>query len=253
MVPEDNSPAHASGNAARKGCAFCLENVVIRDYQVLARGTFFYLCAPRGQLTEGYLAIAPYRCIGSLSQLPAQSFPELTQLRRVVDDFYRAAYQATQATFYEQGRAGGGAAIDKVGGFPLHAHLCCLPTRLELHAVLVQQYVRRDLAGPQELPGATRSEPYVYVEGLDASRGYRRSVYVAHSRQTRTELEQMRLKPTIAGLMGLPGRGDWRAHPGDKELQQVVTKFGAHQAALQPGWLREMLPSAVGGNGERND
>ena len=254
VLPENNSPAYAdSGKIVINGCVFCLKNMAIRDYQILARGASFYLCAPRGQLAEGYLAIAPYRCIGSLSQLPAQSFSELAQLKRTVEDFYRVAYHVTQATFYEQGRAGGGAAINEVGGFPLHAHLCCLPTSLDLHTILAQQYVRRDLSGPQELPRATRSEPYVYVEGLDASRGYRRSAYVAHSHQTRTELEHMRLKPTIAVLMGLPDRGDWRAYPGDRELQRVVMKFGAHKAAFQPSCQQEMLPSAEGEPGERDD
>jgi hypothetical protein len=63
----------------------------------------------------------------------------------------------------------------------------------------------------------------------------------------------MRLRPMIAGLMGLPGRGDWRAYPGDWELQQVVMKFGAHKSGLEPGCQQEMLPSAEGENGERDD
>jgi hypothetical protein len=253
-MPKDNSPIRAETDKIEiKACAFCLENALIRDYQLLAHGASFYLCAPRGQLTEGYLAIAPYRCIGSLSQLPAQSFSELAQLKRIVEDFYRAAYHVVQPTFYEQGRAGGGAVIDEVGGFPLHAHLCCMPTRLDLHTVLAQQYVGRNLSGAQELPEATHSEPYVYVEGLDASGSYRRSAYVAHSHETRAELEHMRLKPMIARLMGLPGRGDWRLYPGDWELQQVVMKFGAHKAPFGPDCQQEMLPPAEGGSGEHDD
>jgi hypothetical protein len=42
----------------------------------------------------------------------------------------------------------------------------------------------------------------------------------------------MRLKPTIAELMNLPGRGDWRCYPGDQELQQLVMKFGAHRREI---------------------
>jgi hypothetical protein len=159
---------------------------------------------------------------------------ELAQLKRTAEEFYRAAYEVTQATFYEQGRAGGGAAIDEAAGFPLHAHLCGLPAPLDLHTVLAEKYLRRDLSGLQDLPGATHSEPYVYVEGLDAAGRYRRSAYVAHSNETRRELGQMRLKPTIAGLMGLPDRGDWRAYPGDWELEQVVMKFNVHQASHRP-------------------
>jgi len=232
-MPKDNARIRAEPEKmVIRACVFCLKNVLITDQQILKRGASFYLCAPRGQITEGYLAIAPYLCIGSLSQVPAQFFSELTRLKRVVEDFYRSAYRVTQATFYEQGRAGGGAAIDQVGGFPLHAHMCCLPVPLDLHTVLAQHYVRRDVLGAHELPEATRGEPYVYVEGMDASGSYRRSAYVAGSHQARSELEHMRLKPMIAGLMGLPDRGDWRAYPGDGELREAVMKFGSYKAAL---------------------
>ena len=208
-----------------KRCVYCLENAELGDDQVLVRGDRLYLCAPRGQLTEGYLVIAPYRCIGSLSQLPRRSFAELARLICIVEGFYRVIYRVAQPTFYEQGRGGGGAIVDEAGGFPLHAHLCALPVTLDLHTDLASAYIQRRVSGPRELPTAAGGEPYVYVEGPDALGVYQRAVYVGRSDRARKELERLRLKPVVAAGIGLPGRGDWRAYPGDRELRQVVAKF----------------------------
>ena len=93
-------------------CAYCLVNEVLRDEQILLRGQDLYLCALRGQLVEGYLAIAPFQCIGSLSQVPAAFFAGLASLKDRVLDFYEKAYRSAGATFYEQGRAGGGLPVD---------------------------------------------------------------------------------------------------------------------------------------------
>ena len=226
------SGSAGSGERATERCVYCLGNAEIGEDQILARGRLLYLCAPLGQLTEGYLVIAPYQCIGSLSRLPVQAFPELARLKRIVEGFYHATYRVELATYYEQGRAGEGVATDAADGFPLHAHLCCLPVTLDLHSILTRNYTRQDLSGPHELPPAARGEPYVYVESMDAFGGYRRSVYRAHSDEARMGLRHMRLKPAIAELMNLPGRGDWRCYPGDQELQQLVIKFGAHRREI---------------------
>jgi diadenosine tetraphosphate (Ap4A) HIT family hydrolase len=231
--PSDSSD---SGGPATQKCVYCLGNAEIGEDQVLAKGHLLYLCAPLGQVTEGYLVIAPYECIGSLSQLPVQAFPELARLKRIVERFYTATYRVEMATYYEQGRAGGGTATDAADGFPLHAHLCCLPVMLDLHSILVGKYARQDLAGPHELPHAARGEPYVYAESADSLGQYRRSVYRAHSNKTRMELRHMRLKPAIAELMNLPGRGNWRDYPGDQELQQLIMKFGIHKRAVVSEW-----------------
>ena len=211
-----------------KRCVYCLENAELGGDQVLVRGDHLYLCAPRGQLTEGYLVIAPYHCVGSLSRLPRRSFAELARLKRTVESFYRVTYRVAQPIFYEQGRGGGGAVVDEAGGFPLHAHLCALPVTLDLHTGLAGAYLQRTVSGPRELATAAAGEPYVYVEGLDALGVYQRAVYLGRSDRARKELERLRLKPVVAARMGLPGRGDWRAYPGDRELRQLVAKFIAH-------------------------
>ena len=88
-------------------CVYCLQNRELCERQILLRGKHLYLCAPRGQLIEGYLAIAPYRCIGSISQMPTSFFADLVRFTAIVAGFYEKAYGTTQPTFYEQGRAGG--------------------------------------------------------------------------------------------------------------------------------------------------
>ncbi|CAN5362820.1 hypothetical protein BH24GEM3_BH24GEM3_14920 [soil metagenome] len=209
-------------------CVYCLCDSELRNEQILVRGDDFYLCAPRGQLVEGYLVIAPYRCFGCLAMLPYRCFAELARMKRLVLDFYRDVYGIAQPTFYEQGRAGGGASTDEAGGFPLHAHLCCLPCTVDVHGLLSSRFLRENLSGPHELAAAARSEPYVYAES-----GGEVAMYVPRGDTGRAELERMRLKPEIATLLGLPERGHWRAYPGDQELERVIQRFTAFQEGIR--------------------
>lgn len=209
-------------------CAYCLDSRELREDQVLRRGETFYLCAPRGQLVEGYLAIAPYRCIGCLSHLPAECFSELRRLVDAVTAFYADIFRIARPMLYEQGRAGGGASTDQEGGFPLHAHLCCLPLTIDLHSVLAREYEQKALAGPHELFAVVGSEPYLYVEIGDE-----RFAYVARSTGARNELARKRLKPTIATLAGFPERGYWRAYPGDRELESLIHRWRAYDRTRQ--------------------
>jgi diadenosine tetraphosphate (Ap4A) HIT family hydrolase len=204
-------------------CVYCLQNKELHDDQILLRSDGLYLCAPRGQFIEGYLVIAPYEHIGSFSQLPTVSFPELKRLRSIVRGFYERAYGVTQMTFYEQGRAGAGASVDEAGGFPFHAHLCSLPFAVDLHSVLAPDFFRKTVPGLEDLPGAARDEPYVYFESLGQA-----AVYVAGSGEGRSRLEGMRLKPVIASLAGYPERGSWRAYPGDLELRNLRENWRIH-------------------------
>ncbi|HEY5705914.1 MAG TPA: hypothetical protein VIS96_10105 [Terrimicrobiaceae bacterium] len=208
-----------------KKCVYCLRNNQLCEDQILMRGNALYLCAPRGQMIEGYLVIAPSTCVGCLSHLPGKWLPELTRLKSVVADFYREVYGITQGTFYEQGRAGGGAVRDAVGGFPHHAHLCCLPFSIDLHTLLEGKYDQRNLSGPDELSAVAQNNPYIYVESIHGEGSYKRRLYVAQSEDGRAELERKRLKPIVAAVMGLPERGDWRAYPGDRELGRVIQSF----------------------------
>ena len=217
---------------AQRTCVYCLQNEEIKEEQILLRGEHLYLCAPRGQLVEGYLAISPYLCTGSLSQLPAEYFEELARLKSIAAAFYDQAYGVTRSIMYEQGRGGGGARIDRAGGFPLHAHLCCLPAAVDLHGILAAKYVELAVRGLEELPTAVNNRPYVYVEGPDSAGAYRPAVYVAKSSDGDADVEQERLKPALAAALNMPERGDWRAYPGDMELSCVIERFAAFKRDL---------------------
>jgi len=201
-------------------CVYCLGTRQLRDEQVLLRGDDLYLCAPRGQLVEGYLVVAPYRCVGCLAQLPPDCFPELARLLAAVTSFYARAYGIAHPLVYEQGRAGGGRTIDEERGFPLHAHLCSLPLAADLHVPLSAAYQARPLSGPHEIAAVAGREPYVYLDD-----GQRRAIYVARDPAGRRALEGLRLKPVIAALAGFPERGSWRAYPGDRELAATIEKW----------------------------
>lgn len=218
--------------AILRRCVYCLSNGELHGSQILLRGRYLYLCAPRGQMVEGYLVIAPISCTGSISAFPVSWFPELNRMKSVVSAFYREVYGVTDGTLYEQGRAGGGTRIDEAGGFPHHAHLCCLPLAVDLHTFLGQQYVRKNLSGPEDLPLVAPDCPYVYIEGRDGEGLHKRCVYVPATDEGRLELERIRLKPAIATLVCLPGRGSWRTYPGDRELERLIRRFNTFQRKL---------------------
>jgi len=200
-------------------CVYCLDIGELRDEQVLLRGRDLYLCAPRGQLVEGYLVIAPYRCVGCLGMLPREQFVELQRFKNIVSAFYANVYGVRHAMFYEQGRAGRNGSSES---FPLHAHLCGLPLSTDIHSALTGRYASKALSGIDGL--AEESGPYVYVETSDAVRLYHGS----------EDLERMRLKPRIAAALGMPERGHWRDHPGDAELARLIARFTTFRERSTP-------------------
>lgn len=199
------------------GCVYCLGNGLLQPAQVLWRGRSMYLAAPRGQLVEGYLAIAPLACRGTFSGAGADVLDELTRFMGAVEAFHRAAYGA-EPLFYEQGRAGDGQAE---AGFPLHAHLCALPVQADLHPWLAARFDAREVPGIAALPAG---EPYVYVQQAGRAR-----CYTGADAAARAALRTLRLKPVIAERLGLPGRGDWRAWPGDEALASLLARWAAWQ------------------------
>jgi hypothetical protein len=214
----------SSVNVGRSAaCVYCLENGHLSGEQVLWRGSHFYVCAPRGQLIEGFLIIAPYACATAITKLPHAVFDELVGAQSRVRQFYAATYR-TAALFYEQGRGGGSERVDPVDQFPLHAHLCCLPAALNLHALLGRKYLPIPLsAGIPQLPDSVSGRPYIYVDASGESMAY----IAARDSQTE-EIASARLKPTVADLLGLGERADWRVYPGERELLEVILKWRRH-------------------------
>lgn len=220
-------------------CIFCLpvpggagrrSPHAVADHQVVRRSATTYACVPRGQVEPGFMIAAPLRCDtgrpgGCLSLLSSDQLAELEEHQAVIGSFYRTVLGARDATFYEQGRAGGGAACDTGERFSHHGHLCALPLHVDLHQPLGARFARHEVASIQELaepPVAGR--PYVYVETVDGDR-HRRAAYVGRNGDDDRTLERLRLKDTLCELLGDPGRSNWRDHPGESDVTATITAF----------------------------
>lgn len=215
MVPDD----------VQRRCVFCLENGHFRADQILVRDSYFYLCAPLGQLVEGYLVIAPYGCGNSLNRLSSDRFPELEAMVALMEDFYRSELECDDVIYYEQGRAGGGARIDPETAFPFHAHLCGLPASCDLHGLLGRRYRGVEVNGLSDLPAVAVDEAYVY-----ARTGGRQCVYLGRSDEQRSELEQFRLTPQLAQLLGMGDRATWRQHAGSEKMESLLRQFERYRS-----------------------
>lgn len=200
----------------RARCVYCLDTATLHDEQIAVRGAYCYLCTPLGQLVEGYLAIAPLRCVGALSLLGPSDLRELASFKTLVRSFYRQQYGAGGAIFYEQGRGGAGSHVDRLGNFPHHAHLCSLPIAFDLHGLLEALFRSLTVDGIEAVPRATAGQPYIYAEA-----GGRAAVYLARTPEQQRALEVFRLKPLLARALGVPSRGDWRNEPGHAELARL--------------------------------
>ena len=209
-------------------CVFCLETGALRDDQVILRGEMMYACVPRGQLVEGFAAIAPYACLGSLSQLPPESLAELEEMVATLGGFYSETYGCERWLLYEQGRGGGGLTVDPQDGFPIHTHLCALPLEVDLQAALEGRFQSVPIRGVGDLADVVDG-PYLYVERRDRQDRRDARVYLPSSPESRRELESSRVRLLVAALAGTPERGDWRDYPGDAELEAAIARFAAWQ------------------------
>ena len=206
-------------------CVFCLGSASLSDGQILHRGRSMYLCAPRGQMVEGFLAVAPYECVGALALLPPESFIELERFSTMIESFYVEALGCPSWLIYEQGRGGGGASADLEAGFPFHAHLCAVPISVDLHEPLSERFTAYEISSVGELRSIPRHQPYLYVDGQDRHGRRRRVVYLPSTPEMSGDLERSRLKPLIAELAGIPDRGHWRDYADDDELASLTARF----------------------------
>lgn len=194
---------------------------------MLIRDAYFYLCAPIGQIVEGYLVIAPYRCGSSLNRLASDRFPELERLIALLKDFYSSEYHCNDAIYYEQGRAGGNARIDPESKFPFHAHFCGVPVSCDLHGLLGRRYRCVEIKNLSELPIIAANEAYVYVQN-----GGRQCVYLGRSDEQRMELERFRLTPQLVQLLGLGEQETWRQHPGRENMESLIRRFKDYRSSF---------------------
>lgn len=209
----------------RDVCVYCLDTGVMGPDQVLLRGETCYISAPRGQLIEGYVVVAPYACVGAMALVDERTSAEVARFRDVVGDFFREAYGVEAPIFYEQGRGGGGMRCDPTKRFPYHAHLCGLPVTIDAHSAMTERFTRAPVTTLRALGRVVAGVPYAYVDGVDHDRDIRRAAYLPGSPHDTRELEGLRFKPILAELLGLADRADWRVYPGDAARQRVVEKF----------------------------
>jgi diadenosine tetraphosphate (Ap4A) HIT family hydrolase len=208
-------------------CVFCLDTGSLDARQVLQRSSSAYLAAPLGQVVEGFLTIAPYRCVSSLSQLAAEELADVVALQTLARRFLDVVYGVKSTICYEQGRGGDGSRLDSADGFPLHAHLCILPVTPPLgdrlaesaRSHLKRHFRKRQLSALNELPRACSGQPYLYLEAPYPT------VFTGRNDVERRELSRARLKLLLTDLAGVPARANWRTCPGYEELNRLIQNW----------------------------
>jgi hypothetical protein len=211
-------PLSAEARDAR--CPFCFP-AAIAPHQLLATTEHFYVLAPAGQITEGFVGIMTHTCrdvpsrLRCLDDVPVHWVEELDALRALVVRFYRDVYRAP-AVFWEHGRGGGDRSALPGGDFVFHPHLCALPGPLTVHEPLRERF-------PSICPAPTfplirdaiGRRPYLYVHTVGSE------PVVYH------EIGHLSLKELLVEANGLVTDANWRRYPGERELRDLVTKFNA--------------------------
>lgn len=210
-------------------CPFCKPKETFSS-QLLLVGRHFYMIAPKGQMVEGYIFIAPFYCqspshyFGCFAHIRQEQVPELRLMRKIVGDFYQSCYGGVPGIYYEQGKAGAGDVWNPSGRFRYHAHFCCFPLALNLHPILSQKFPFEAIDDYGQIPVVARDMPYWYVECLDASGVYVKRIYDVSGTDYQ---EHTFIRPIIAQEIGLPERANWRNYVGDAEIEATVAKFAA--------------------------
>lgn len=229
-------------------CAFCghgnaLHGEPVLSDQILARGQHFYLCAPLGQIVEGFLIVAPYTCrcpktkrlFRCFAHIQDYELEELNRIIKIIAQFYRNYYGCNMFTQYEQGRAGGGASYDENGRFYHHAHLCHIPANVDLRPSLSAEFASVHLDSIGSIKNVSNGEPYLFLSNINSDGLTQSTIYLPRDNITRRRLEHIRLKDIIAKTLGCPEKWNWRAYPGTDEIdtvRQQFVEFTARQSDL---------------------
>ena len=213
-------------------CVFCLKNKILNDEQILLRGEYLYLCAPLGQITEGYLIISPYSCnidigsrLGCLSSFNKNMFSELIIFKNIVKEYYKYRYGNYHPVFYEQGRAGGDKIYDTSGRFPHHAHFCGVPKNLNIHSILSSKYEEIKINSISEIVRYKSKGAYILVDSYDKNYSKKISLYTSYNELQEMELEKFRLKPIIFELEEDFSDPNWRLDPEENKMLKVISTF----------------------------
>lgn len=210
-------------------CAFCSPEQSFEPTQILLRGEYFYLLAPKGPPKEGYLMIVPYLCqnlenkFRCFANLPLYQANEFENIKKIVEGFYKYCYRVSAGLYYEQGR-GGGDDVDLLQGYSHHAHLCCIPADINIHTSLRQRLGSKVIETYEEIAQVYNNMAYIFVEGIDFDGIVRKRVFYVPS----GDIERALLRVVIAEKLGVPPRLSWRDYPGNVEIAETVSKFSEY-------------------------
>lgn len=118
-------------------CRFC--NPPEKE-RILFQTENFYVMVSLGPIVEGYLLIVTKKHIGACLHIPSAYWSEFLDLKKKVGDILRSVYGS--CIFYEHGKVGTSLTMGKDHKHCLHAHLHCIPTRVNMNEI-----VSADLSG----------------------------------------------------------------------------------------------------------
>lgn len=113
-------------------CPFCTK---IDDSHLLFKSKNFYFKAEISPIEGGTILIIPFKHFSCFGDIPALLYPEISQLKAMVEDFQRRFYKKP-TIFFEHG---------KTGQTIYHTHLHCVPT-----TVSILRELRKDAKGVAE-------------------------------------------------------------------------------------------------------
>lgn len=211
-------------------CSFCTPEQSFESIQLLLKGQYFYLFAPKGAPTEGYLMIVPYLCqnmehtFRCFADMPSYQAGEFETFKKFVEEFYRYCYGVSVGLYYEQGRGGGENDIDLLQGYSYHAHLCCIPADIDIHTSLRQRFDSIVIDTYEEIARVYNNMAYLFVEGVDFDNVIRKRLFYVPD----GDIERALLRVIIAEKLGVPPRLSWREYPGNAEIAETVSKFNGY-------------------------
>ncbi len=124
----------------------------------------FYVMLSLGPIVEGYLLICSkehFDCCGKIDSSLAQEFDELAELIRQI---LIKAYG--HCIFYEHGRAGSCMTFSEGSKHCYHAHMHCVPVKLELNKLMDKNFlpIKHNNWNDFRRSNSQYNEPYLFVD-----------------------------------------------------------------------------------------
>lgn len=212
-----------------KTCVFCNTKDSFKDEQILYKGKYFYLVVPKGQIVDGFLIIAPYSCdisnggIISLSTASNEVFNELKALIKHIKKFYKYSYNIDSFSYYEQGRGAEGKIRDDLNDFPIHSHVCTLPSTYNFQEYMKNNYNEVLL---NQLEDINKVKTH-YLLLSTCGNIERICAYTGKNQEQIEELSHFRFKKIIADLLNCHEKEQWRmcSEIDEKIINDTIKKY----------------------------